>query len=56
MRVRGARHCRISLPGQAKIVGELTAPCDQSRVFGARQRLANKAEFSGLFGHRCMRG
>jgi hypothetical protein len=40
------------LSGQTEVVAELPAPCEQSRIFGARQGLANKAELGGLFGHR----
>jgi hypothetical protein len=49
--MRGPHDGRVGLPRQAKVVAELTAPCEQPRIFGARQRLADKAEFVWLFAH-----
>ena len=50
--MRGPHDGRVSLARQTKVVAELAAPCEQPRILGARQRLADKAEFGGLFGHR----
>jgi hypothetical protein len=51
VRVRRAHHRRVSLPGEAEIVGEAALPGDQPRVFVTRHGPADEAKAGFRFSH-----
>ena len=54
MRMRRADDRRVSLTRKAEVVAELPAAREQSRIFVARHRLADKAKLWRIVGHRRM--